>query len=135
MAVCSVAFSDGGNTWRLLTAFVDGRRALLLLPVLAAVPIALYLLVWRDVDSTTPRPSLLNTVAPAGASVGTTKGRLARDLVAYSPDGEAVRLSKLRGRPTVVNFWATWCTSCLAEMPDLRDLQAEVAPSGRTSWP
>jgi thiol-disulfide isomerase/thioredoxin len=26
----------------------------------------------------------------------------------------------------VINFWATWCASCTKELPDLRDLQAEV---------
>ncbi|MEX2159684.1 MAG: TlpA disulfide reductase family protein [Dehalococcoidia bacterium] len=51
---------------------------------------------------------------------------MARDFLAYSPDGEAVRLSDLRGTPTIVNFWSTWCSSCVAELPDLRDLQADL---------
>lgn len=113
---------------RLLTAFVDWKRALLLLPVLALAGVALYFFALRDDTSTTRRASLLDTLAVDGVEVGTDKGELARDFSAFSPDGEPVRLSDLRGRPTVINFWATWCTSCLAEMPDLRDLQAEVGP-------
>jgi thiol-disulfide isomerase/thioredoxin len=32
--------------------------------------------------------------------------------------GGRVRLADLRGRPAVVNFWASWCPPCLAEMPE-----------------
>ena len=37
--------------------------------------------------------------------------------------GPAVRLSDLRGTPTVLNIWAAWCTNCDREMPILRDAQ------------
>jgi len=110
---------------RPLAALVDWRRALLLLPVLAAAGLALYFLAWRDDTASTPRASLLNTAAPEGIEVGTAKSQLARDFLAYSPSDEPVRLSDLRGAPTIINFWATWCSSCVAELPDLRDLQAE----------
>ncbi|MEO6030495.1 MAG: TlpA disulfide reductase family protein [Burkholderiaceae bacterium] len=44
------------------------------------------------------------------------------------PDGQTLRLADLRGRPLLLNFWATWCPPCVHEMPLLdrfhRDQQA-----------
>ena len=40
--------------------------------------------------------------------------------------GREIRLSSLRGRVVMLNFWATWCDTCVAEMPALEQLvQAE----------
>jgi thiol-disulfide isomerase/thioredoxin len=36
-----------------------------------------------------------------------------------TPSGASMALRSLRGRPLVVNFWATWCPPCVKEMPEL----------------
>ncbi len=38
-----------------------------------------------------------------------------------------MRPAELLGAPLVVNFWATWCAPCIAEMPDLQQVSEEVA--------
>ncbi|MFL6207174.1 MAG: TlpA family protein disulfide reductase [Acidimicrobiales bacterium] len=41
-------------------------------------------------------------------------------------DGEEVPLSSVRGTPTVLNFWASYCTPCLQEMPAFEEVYREV---------
>src|SRR5687767_10665444 len=45
-------------------------------------------------------------------------------------NGRTVRLSDYQGKVVVVNFWATWCPPCRAEMPDLIKLQREHSKQG-----
>ena len=44
--------------------------------------------------------------------------------------GRTVRLSDYKGRVVLLNFWATWCPPCRAEMPDLVKMQREYAKQG-----
>ncbi|RXF68859.1 TlpA family protein disulfide reductase [Arcticibacter tournemirensis] len=43
-----------------------------------------------------------------------------------SPDGQAIDLSKLRGKVVFLNFWATWCPPCIAEMPSVNKLYEKL---------
>lgn len=52
-------------------------------------------------------------------STGTRVGNLAPDFDLVDLDGNNVRLSDLRGKVVFLNFWASWCPSCIAEMPDI----------------
>ena len=47
-------------------------------------------------------------------------------------DGSKHDLRELRGHPSVVNFWATWCGPCKAEMPRLQKLAEAYTPRGVT---
>ena len=46
-------------------------------------------------------------------------GALAPDFAWVDPTGQLRTLASLRGRPIVINFWATWCVPCREEMPAL----------------
>jgi thiol-disulfide isomerase/thioredoxin len=61
---------------------------------------------------TSPVPDLMRPPAP--------------DFTLRDPEGKTVSLSKFRGKVVLLNFWATWCTACLAEIPDLVALQEKV---------
>jgi thiol-disulfide isomerase/thioredoxin len=41
-------------------------------------------------------------------------------------DGKPARIADFKGKPVIVNLWATWCQPCLEEMPSLDRLQAEL---------
>ena len=45
-------------------------------------------------------------------------------------NGKTVRLKEFRGKPVVLNFWATWCVPCRAEMPLLVEAEKEYGPRG-----
>ena len=64
------------------------------------------------------------TPAPPGTAEGKISapraGFAAPDFTLSTPDGEVYTLSDLRGRPVIVNLWASWCVPCRAEMPALQ---------------
>lgn len=54
--------------------------------------------------------------------VGLSVGDSAPDFTLQTLDGKEAKLSDFRGKPVFVNFWATWCPPCRAEMPDMQEL-------------
>lgn len=57
-------------------------------------------------------------------------GQMAPDVAFTSQDGKKVELSSFRGKPALIDFWATWCGPCLLSMPALNRIYAETKDKG-----
>ena len=60
-----------------------------------------------------------------GDEQGIAPGSEAPDFQLQSLDGQKVSLSELRGRPVVLNFWASWCGPCRMEMPVFQEVYTD----------
>jgi len=67
---------------------------------------------------------------PTVPAEGTQIGNLAPDFQLQNLDGQFISLSDLRGKPVLLNFWATWCSPCRAEMPYLQQVYEEWSDKG-----
>jgi len=61
----------------------------------------------------TPSNSLTNT------GKASDKRQMAPEIVLQDLNGQTVKLSDYKGKVVILNFWASWCPPCKAEMPDL----------------
>ncbi len=62
---------------------------------------------------------------PADTATGTLM-----QLSMADPSGKQHKMSEWQGKILLVNFWATWCPPCVAEMPELEQLQADRGSKG-----
>lgn len=76
----------------------------------------------QAMDKKEEKPSTSQQNKATGLKVGST----APDFVLKTLAGESVKLSDLKGKKVMLNFWATWCPPCKAEMPEMQTFYEET---------
>ena len=77
----------------------------------------------QEEDSATTQQTNNLVEVEESDEIGILKGELAPDFELTTLDGETVKLSDYKGKRVMLNFWATWCPPCRAEMPDMQKFQ------------
>jgi len=61
-----------------------------------------------------------------------SRGSRMPDFALSDPSGKVLRSAELRGKPVLINLWATWCGPCVLEMPMLDALAGEDGANGNS---
>lgn len=64
------------------------------------------------------------------SSISPAKGKTASDFSWYNAAGQRVSLASFKGKTVLINFWATWCGPCKAELPDIEAISRQYAHKG-----
>ncbi|GAM12964.1 redoxin domain-containing protein [Mesobacillus selenatarsenatis] len=115
------------------------NKNLLSFAILALAVVILVVNIWKPGSTESEKNT---TTAPAGESVDTTEdipgaklsslreGAEAPDFELNTLDGNTIKLSDYRGKKVILNFWATWCPPCKAEMPHMQNFYEEYNDQG-----
>lgn len=63
-------------------------------------------------------------------TVGIEEGNLAPEFELKSVEGNSIKLSSLKGKKVILNFWASWCPPCRQEMPDMEKFYVDNKNKG-----
>lgn len=116
----------------------QARRALLITAGLGAA-LAGGWLAWRRSPPPAPTvPATITPQSPSSVEAAASSPLIEGDQLTATfwqqqfdtPQGTPLAWSALKGRPIVLNFWATWCPPCVKEMPELDRFQREFAAKG-----
>lgn len=86
--------------------------------------------VYFNKSGSTTTASAQSIPAENAAMEAPTDGRMAPDFSLRSTEGKTVKLSDFRGKVVVLDFWATWCPPCKAEIPDFIKLYSQYKNDG-----
>ncbi|GKV64458.1 MULTISPECIES: redoxin domain-containing protein [unclassified Sporosarcina] len=102
------------------------KRVILLAVVMVLVGWAVYDFTFSEKETATGRPLQADVFSTVDSNeIGIQRGQLAPDFELKTLEGKTVQLSDYRGQRVLLNFWATWCPPCRAEMPDMQKLYTQ----------
>lgn len=105
------------------------RNLLIILGIAGLVGWAIYDTQFSNADAEKTK-KVEEEAASADVEVGIKEGNKAPDFELTTVDGKQLKLSDMVGKKVILNFWATWCPPCKAEMPHMQDFYEEQADNG-----
>lgn len=93
------------------------------------LPFCLTLFACSEMSSQPPAAGSPQADRPGAAGLPVVD-QPAPDFTLKDLDGRSHTLTALRGKVVIVNFWATWCPPCRAEMPSMEQLHRELSDEG-----
>jgi len=101
-------------------------KKVLAVSITIAVLIIVVFILNRELPQAAATVSATDAKATADSAIGVS------DLVFKDLDGKDLKLSDLKGKVVLLDFWATWCEPCKIETPWLIELQRKYGPKGFT---
>lgn len=105
------------------------KKLIGLLLIAAMIGIAVAGIVKNNIENTSEFDNIAlgSDVDFLATKEGLAKGKSAPDFELTTLEGKAVKLSDYQGKKVILNFWATWCPPCRAEMPHMQKYFEEQA--------
>lgn len=110
------------------TKVILGVAAFALLLMLATLGYNLLSPRFKPQENTSVDFSSQTTENVSSASSSKAAEKAAPDFTVQDTNGKNVSLSDFKGKPVVLNFWASWCPPCKSEMPDYEKMYQQYSP-------